>query len=660
VVFLFKMPRLASETQSIRRKSSRAIKNVNNPYVNDSPVEETKKIKRKMTGRTPNSARASSTIASKQNSLKTTTVSGNSYINDLPAEVVSSLGDYEIKMPPGYNPSDDSDDDWEPKSESKKVIRNTESDFDSDEEKEKEKYPNLRKKLKTMTGSFRNSARASPIITPNQNSQTSVSSKTGSYATIKSEKGTVDSGKEQESLVCVFCKDVLAINDNPRFHYSVHYYDESAFLPIIKPEDLKDGKVQDENGKIFKYTCPYKGCTKRKMGYKEVCVHVSTAHQILRKLMLDDERSGIQDTVKKLYPTEEPQAVKVKQEKGVAPIAPDVPSIGFGEENEEDVDDPAELVQKSVPVSSSPAVSKGTVPRTPSLNNQVKVRPPVLPKSERKSRGPQNDKIHHCLICNGSGKINKEGRNLNLGSGLHDVKFHYAVCLYEEGRLMPYVDHGQGEGKQFKELEEFGAKFKYTCPFLNCERNQGRTKPIGYKEYAIHCGAWHYQIEKWMLAEMDRMPGLKEVYDALVAERDEEGFEFEEMPEVVVEEMHTCLLCRGEDKDGRNLSFEGSRLSSLRYHYAACYYDEGVYLTKYPPGPSNMTEDGKTKDELGKEVKYKCHEKGCTLKRNMGYKEFVIHMSNEHGGLDEIVKEDKRQEIRALSDKIEKPIITHN
>ena len=40
----------------------------------------------------------------------------------------------------------------------------------------------------------------------------------------------------------------------------------------------------------------------------------------------------------------------------------------------------------------------------------------------------------------------------------------------------------------------------------------------------------------------------------------------------------------------------------------------------YPPGKQNETEDGKPRDVLGREVKYSCQEKGCNLKRKMGYK----------------------------------------
>ena len=45
--------------------------------------------------------------------------------------------------------------------------------------------------------------------------------------------------------------------------------------------------------------------------------------------------------------------------------------------------------------------------------------------------------------------------------------------------------------------------------------------------------------------------------------------------------------------------------------------------------------------------------RGCTIKRKMGYKEFCIHMSNEHRGLLDILREDGRPELVPVADKLE-------
>jgi len=128
------------------------------------------------------------------------------------------------------------------------------------------------------------------------------------------------------------------------------------------------------------------------------------------------------------------------------------------------------------------------------------------------------------------------------------------------------------------------------------------------------------------------------------------------IPEVVVEELHTCLICEGETKDGRDLSFQGMKRAGLRYHYASCLYDSNIYLGKYPPGEANQDSQGQVKDVMGAEMKYQCSSNGCSVARKrkqMGYKEHCIHMSNEHGGLEEVLAEHPRPEVRAVAAKLE-------
>jgi len=578
----------------------------------------------------------------------------NSLLNDLPADVVSSMGDdkEDKKMPPGFNPSDDSEDDFSPSKVSKKNKRTDESEKDSEEEERKNAKKRRRGPGRKSSSIGNNRSSLSRDSTVSKPAPVALATTPGIAPKVKTEPG-----QEGDFMTCVFCKELVAISNNSRFHYSLHYYQENAFIKTLEPQDLKNGKAQDEVGKVCKYTCPYDGCTRRKMGYKEMCIHLSTAHQILRKFMAEDRRPGMKEALDKLYPPEDHflPPVQVKQEKGVAPsIVPTRRASNLESDNSEDVDDPSnEPEAASKPVSHKVVVplaaNSGQIKYQGRIKTEVKVETKYMPR-------PRADKMHNCVICNGNGRHDKEGRNHNIGSGLHDLKYHYAACVYDEGDLMAYVDHGQGKNKKLDELEAFGSKYKYRCPFENCAKNHGmgRNKTIGYKEYAIHCAVWHHQLEKWMKNQLVSRPELKEVYDAMVAEREGDGLDLEDMPDVKLEEMHTCLVCRGEDKDGRNLSFEGTKLFTLRYHYAACFYEEGAYFDKYPPGEKNTNEQGKPIDELGKEMKYCCEERGCTVKRKMGYKEFAIHMSNEHGGLEEVIKKHTNSDIRALSEKIKK------
>ena len=102
---------------------------------------------------------------------------------------------------------------------------------------------------------------------------------------------------------------------------------------------------------------------------------------------------------------------------------------------------------------------------------------------------------------------------------------------------------------------------------------------------------------------------------------------------------------------------------------------QGVYLAKYLPGEGNSLADGGVRDAMGATVKYQCTNHGCAVyrkKKQMGYKvhgvtaglysspslnsfhqEFCIHMANEHGGLEEVLRADERRELREVGEKLE-------
>jgi len=275
------------------------------------------------------------------------------------------------------------------------------------------------------------------------------------------------------------------------------------------------------------------------------------------------------------------------------------------------------------------------------------------------SSSSNSSMMHDCVIC---GK--KEGRNLKLGpEGISDLKYHYAVCYYEDdgvNRYRPYMDPGQlNTNEDGSIIEEYGARFKYLCPFKDCAKNKAREKRMGFKEFCIHSGMAHNLVERVMEEDVDNgRDQLEPVLEAIARER--KGAPVLEIPSVPVEEVHTCYVCKGKDKttgkDDREAKYLSltDNVSRTRYHYAQCIFDTGVYQPKYPPGPENTDENGEVKDLLGREIKYSCRVQGCSQKRMMGYKEFCIHMGNEHGGLDEVLAEDDRPEVRAMGLRIVK------
>ena len=535
------------------------------------------------------------------------------------------------------------------------------------------------------------------------NSRRNIRKLMGGKSQIKAENSKLDNSDQVKPdkdedwlLVCLICKDKIKINSVERqlsdlkFHYTKCYWEEGKFSYLFTAEDLKkDEEVRD-------FSCPHDECTKRKRNRKTFSSHMGIAHKHTADIMSKDNRAGFMLLFNKLYPEDkylafekvkkvekrslnsekteehsEPAAKKKRTDKisrkneeravedgepqrseaavqsvvKVEPILPVLPEL----ESEEEVDDPSSLTSED-PVETKPNPYNLNPPLS------VAVQPPAVRtklKEEEKETfvPPRVDKMHNCLLCGGYGKNNKDGRNMNLGTGLKDLMYHYAICFYERHKFQGFIDSGSANRDDSgKPIEEVGGRFKYKCPFDNCSKNTGRggRKLMGFKEYAIHCSVVHHILEE--VLEKDSTPGMEEVRAALVLNRRKEDIPFIPMPAVQVEEVHVCLLCRGDNRDGKILSFDKAKIRSLKYHYASCYYDTGVYKKKYPPGQENEDENGDPLDYLGKTIKYQCKARGCTstAKRMMGYKEFCIHSSNDHGGLLDIMKDEERPQLREI------------
>ena len=160
---------------------------------------------------------------------------------------------------------------------------------------------------------------------------------------------------------------------------------------------------------------------------------------------------------------------------------------------------------------------------------------------------------------------------------------------------------------------------------------------MGFKEWAIHAGSYHFLVEKVMLAKVGRTPALKEVLAKLTKDREAKGISLAYIPEPYREEIHNCLLCLGKNEDGLNLSLDPTKLRRVRRHYAECYFDSGVYQTLGEPyllGAHNMNEDGSAKVLLGREVKYRCKFSGCTMTRQvlkfLSFHDYCTILFNRH------------------------------
>ena len=202
------------------------------------------------------------------------------------------ISDDEVRMPPGYNPSDDSEEEYIPQPQVKKMkvslakVRATNqisgSDSEPEEEENQKRARSSKKSVKGRGG--RNSK--SVISKPQNNTPTSKTAETvtdtkngiASPSPVTKIPASVTAKSEikkekEENILCPFpgCSEKLKIDGNARFHLSVHYYDEGKFTErdILVPEDPdENGRAKDEKGLKIKYNCPYDRCTKRKMGHK--------------------------------------------------------------------------------------------------------------------------------------------------------------------------------------------------------------------------------------------------------------------------------------------------------------------------------------------------------------------------------------------------------
>ena len=199
--------------------------------------------------------------------------------------------DDEVRMPPGYNPSDDSEEEYVPPVKKAKVSltrskRSRKQTSGSDSEPEEEENQKSKKKSRARTAVKKNVKEIGggniqpPSKTKSVKTVSEIVTSSPSPVTKIPDTGTAKPKDEKEikkepeqNIMCPFkrCSEKLKIDGNARFHLSLHYYDAGKFSEsnILTPEDPdENGKAKDEKGKVIRYRCHYDKCTQRRMGYK--------------------------------------------------------------------------------------------------------------------------------------------------------------------------------------------------------------------------------------------------------------------------------------------------------------------------------------------------------------------------------------------------------
>ena len=476
--------------------------------------------------------------------------------------------------------------------------------------------------------------------------------------------------KTVDPTFCLLCNSKINVEDRRffrdiQYHYTICYFRHGQFREIIPPINSDENKRQ--------YICSQQGCSMREMRYKEFCVHEGIAHRKTQQLMARDSRPGLKNILSQLYPVKKDIAEQNDSKGTKMTVNPrhlshsesskkklstinfestrtkngnkSTLSADFSRREEEEVDDP-----------SNPGLSCQDEVLTESKEGKPW---DFVDDPDEDFVTPDLIKPHNCFICDGRGRGSRDGRNFNLGTHLSEVKYHYAQCYYTERKLLSIIDTGPlNRNQDGSPIDEIGTQFKYRCPFPTCAHNnatRGGKKTFGYKEYSLHLAKDHHLLE--VVLANERRAGAAEVRAAIVQARRREGGLLERVPEVQFEEVHVCLVCNGENKEGKNLSFDPMKIKSLRYHYASCLYDTGVYLQNYSKSfqldkheehEKNIGEDGKPKDVIGTIYKYTCKEKKCTLKRKIGFKEYCIHTANEHGIVIQVMLKSEREELRKV------------
>ena len=120
---------------------------------------------------------------------------------------------------------------------------------------------------------------------------------------------------------CVLCGEKMKIEEGEenssnfslKLHYTSHYLEQrpEMFLGLVS------STYGGQHSKNFR--CPYMQCTPRAMFLKELNLHLSTSHELLRTCLKEDKRPGMSGVCSLLYPEvqeeESHTTVTVKQER---------------------------------------------------------------------------------------------------------------------------------------------------------------------------------------------------------------------------------------------------------------------------------------------------------------------------------------------------------
>ena len=149
-------------------------------------------------------------------------------------------------------------------------------------------------------------------------------------------------------------------------------------------------------------------------------------------------------------------------------------------------------------------------------------------------------------------------------------------------------------------IDEMGRRFVYKCRVPDCDRATRGAKSTAYKEYVFHCYQAHGLMKVALEDSMENTNNLetKQKFRELmlaVQKPEEEEIQLAVISDPGVEEIHTCLLCKGINRDTKKENKEAKVLKFniciTRNHYANCLNEteegriffETTYMTGLDP-----------------------------------------------------------------------------
>ena len=233
---------------------------------------------------------------------------------------------------------------------------------------------------------------------------------------------------------------------------------------------------------------------------------------------------------------------------------------------------------------------------------------------------------------------------------------HYKLCLYKLGRLQaivpPQAINTNPEGKV---IDDMGRRFLYKCKVPDCDRARRGAKLTAYREYVFHCYQSHGLMRLALEDSIENTNNLetKQKFQELMKAvlKPEEASPLQIISEPDVEEVHTCLLCKGINRDTNKENKEAKTLKYniciTRNHYANC-------LSETEEGRIYFENTYKTPGDW---VRIKCDSVQCRNQKRLkeGFtsaKVFYSHMALHHGGLEGWMLRQDREEVRQLVPKL--------